>query len=83
MCNKFLCNIHEMQSDYCAHLLGQPCEEVPAPEKVQDEVELSLGLEGVVQLDDERVLHLRQDVALHLGADPITDWKKAKEGCSS
>ena len=59
-----------------AHLFGQPGEEVAAPEKVQDEVELSLGLEGVVQLHDERVLHLRKDVALHLGADPIPDWKR-------
>ena len=62
---------------FFAHLFGQPGEEVAAPEKVQDEVELALGLEGVVQLHDERVLHLRQDVALHLGADPITDWKRA------
>ena len=62
-----------MYSAYCADLFGQPCEEIPAPEKVQDEVELSLGLEGVMQLDDERVLHLGQDIALHLGADPISD----------
>lgn len=29
-----------------AHLFGEPCEEVPATQEVQNKVELALGLEG-------------------------------------
>ena len=54
-----------------SHLFGEPGEEVAAAQKVQDQVELALRLERVVQLDDERVLHVRQNVPLLLGPQPV------------
>lgn len=36
--------------------------------EIHDHVELLRVLEGVVETDDERMTHIRQDVALGLGA---------------
>ena len=52
---------------YKSHLLGQAREQIPAPQKVEDKVELPLRLEGVVQGDDEGVRDEGEDVALLLG----------------
>ena len=46
-------------------------EEFSAAEVLQDEVEFTLRLESVDEVDDERVLHLLQDVPLGLGVSGI------------
>eukprot|EP01045_Picozoa_sp_COSAG04_P024248 COSAG04_NODE_2999_length_3292_cov_3.443232_5_plen_91_part_01 len=51
-----------------AHL-AQVVEYLPAVDKVHHQVQLGLGLEGVVQLDDERVPNPLQHAALR--AHPI------------
>ena len=54
-----------------SYLLGQPREQVPASQEVEDEVQLALRLEGVVKAHHEGVAHLSQDIALHLGAHAV------------
>lgn len=37
-----------------------------------------IGRLTVMQLDDEGVVDLHQDVPLHLGSDPVANWKTQK-----
>ncbi len=46
-------------------------EEFAAAQVLEDEVKLSLRLEGVHQVDDERVLDSLQDVTLGLGVSGV------------
>lgn len=45
-------------------MLAQEVEELAAGEQVDEEVELLGVLEGVVELDDERVVHVLENIAL-------------------
>ena len=49
-------------------------EQLAAAQVLEDEVELALRLEGIHQVDDERVLHRLQDVPLGLGVGRVLKW---------